>query len=281
MVTGQKTILKNNNILNKNNALSIQISLSGLSFCILNRNSNTIEYLKSVQFSKKTTPFETLEQLITTLNTNTIFNQSFGKLLVIYQNELSNVVPKSLFDEQNCADYLKFNTKILNTDFITYDDLSIANAVNVFVPFVNINNYIFDRFGVFEYQHASTILVSNLLLKESNATETKLFINVSNHHFEIVAIEKGQLVFYNTFEYETKEDFIYYILFSIEQLKLDPETVVLKLMGTINKEDELYQIAYNYIRFIEFIEPFQNYIFDEKMQPSSQHSHYILLNSFN
>ena len=66
METGLKTILKSNS-LNKNNkkALSIQISLSGLSFCILNITTNTIEYLKNVSFDKKGTPFETLERLIT------------------------------------------------------------------------------------------------------------------------------------------------------------------------------------------------------------------------
>ncbi len=282
METGLKTILKSNS-LNKHSskALSIQISLSGLSFCILDRHLNTIEHLKSIQFEKKATPFETLERLITALNTNTIYEHVFQSVLLIYQNELSCCVPKALFNEENSADYLKFNAKILNTDFIAYDEISNNNSINVFVPYVNINNYIFDRFGVFEYKHASTLLIQSLLQKETNSKTATLYVNVNNTQFEIVVIDNGQLAFYNTFEYQTKEDFIYFILFAVEQLHLNPETILTKLMGNISKDDELYEIVYTYIRFVEFIEPFHSYEFEEKQRPNRPHENYIILNSFN
>jgi hypothetical protein len=282
METGLKTIQKSNS-LNKycSKALSIQISLSGLSFCILNRQSNSIEYLKNVSFDKKATPFDVLERLITTLDTNTIFEHKFQSVLLIYQNELSICVPKSLFNEDNSADYLKFNAKILNTDFIAYDDILANNSINVFVPYVNINNYIFDRFGVFEYKHASTVLIQALIQKESNSKNVILYVNVSHNQFEIIAVDNGELVFYNSFEYQTKEDFIYFILFAIEQLQLNPETVLIKLMGDISKNDEYFEILYKYIRFVEFIEPFHNYKFLGKQQPDTHYSHFIILNSFN
>ena len=282
METGLKTIQKSNSLNKHNNkALSIQISLSGLSFCILNRSSTTIEHLKNIPFDKKVTPFEALERLITALDTNTIFEQVFQSILLIYQNELSICVPKPLFNEDNSADYLKFNAKILNTDFIAYDEILVNNSVNVYVPYVNINNYIFDRFGVFEYKHASTLLIQTLLQKETNSKNAILYINVGNNQFEIIAIDKGELVFYNTFDYQTKEDFIYFILFAVEQLQLNPETIPTKLIGDISKGDEFYGIVYKYIRFVEFIEPFHSYKFEEKQQPKTLHDNYIILNSFN
>ncbi len=282
METGLKTIQKNNSLSKHNSkGLSIQISLSGLSFCILNRKTNTIEHLKSVVFEKKATPFETLERLITTLNTNTIFEQPFQTVLVIYQNELSTCVPKPLFNEDLSADYLKFNAKILNTDFIAYDDIPLNNSINVFVPYVNINNYIFDRFGAFEYKHASTILIQSLLQNKEDTMEPKLFVNVGKDHFEIVVTYKGNLLFYNSFAYQTKEDFIYFILFTIEQLKLDPETIKVTLIGDITKDDKFYKIIYNYIRFVEFMGPFHHFKFEEKQKPKTTYSDYIILNSFN
>ena len=282
METGLKTIQKSNS-LNKHNskALSIQISLSGLSFCILNKRTNIIEHLKRKVFEKKVSPFETLEHLSTSLNTNTIFDQSFQTVLLIYQNELATNVPKPLFNEDNSADYLKFNAKILNTDFIAYDEISINESINVFVPYVNINNYIFDRFGSFEYKHASTILIESLLKKEAHSKELKLYVNVGRDHFEIVVIENGQLMFYNSFVYQTKEDLIYFILFTVEQLKLDPETIPITLIGDLTKDDERYEIIYKYIRFVDFIGPFHGYKFEEKQMPKTPYSDYIILNSFN
>ena len=282
METGQKTIQKSNSLnKHKTKELSIQISLSGLSFCILNKKSNTIEYLKRIAFEKKHTPFETLERLITALNTNTIFEQNFENVLVIYENELSTFVPKRLFDVENSADYLKFNAKILNTDYIAHDEIPANDTINVFVPYININNYIFDRFGEFTYKHASTILIQGLLEKTKNSKEAILYVNVSKAHFEIVAIENEQLIFYNTFECQTKEDFIYFILFTVEQLQLNPETLIMKLFGDISEGDEFYEIVYKYVRYVELIEPKYDYKFEEKQQPNLPHGNYIILNSFN
>ncbi|TVZ59828.1 uncharacterized protein DUF3822 [Flavobacteriaceae bacterium MAR_2010_105] len=282
MVTGLKTIQKNSSLNKKSSkALSIQISLSGLSFCILNKKNNSVGFLKSVTFPKKQTPYTVLEQLKTVLNTNTIFEQPFDEVQLIHENELSSIVPKPLFDENNVADYLKFNAKILNTDFVAFDEITDHNSVVVFVPYVNINNYIFDRFGEFIYKHASSILVKTILDKEVGSNDTKFYVHIGNDHFEIIVIKKGHLVFYNTFEYLSKEDFIYFILFTLEQLQLDPETVQIKLLGSIKKDDELYEIAYKYVRHVDIVGNVYDFEFGNKPQPEELQNSFIILNSFN
>lgn len=261
--------------------LSIQISLSGLSFCILNRSTNTVERLQHVHHEKKATPFELLNQLKTIIESNADFNQTFDSVLCIYQNELSTLVPQPLFDENHLADYLKFNAKILKSDFINYDTIATNNSVNVYVPLVNVNNYLFDTFGSFVYKHASTILIETILQKSSKHKDVELYINVGHLHFEMVAAKEKELIYYNTFNYNTKEDFIYYILFAIEQLKLNPEIVKIHLSGNISKDDDLFKIVYKYVRFVDFIETTCNYNFNTTKQPETKHNNFILLNSFN
>src|SRR5690606_5493850 len=139
---------------------------------------------------------------------------------------------------------LKFNSKILKSDFIAFDTIDINESVNVYVPYANINNFIYDLFGTFTYKHISTILIEQLLMIEKNAAELKMYVHVDYKNFEIIVIENGKLLLYNTFEFNTKEDFIYYILFTAEQLKLNPETLHLIFIGNINKEDVFYNMAY-------------------------------------
>nr|WP_321235248.1 DUF3822 family protein [uncultured Psychroserpens sp.] len=263
-------------------ALSIQIRLSGLSFCILNRTTQTIEWLKHIHLDKKATPFELLNELKTVIdNHHSHFEQTFDMVTCIYQNELSCLVPKDLFNENNLADYLKFNAKILKTDFISFDELSANDSINVYVPLININNYVFDTFGSFEYKHSSTVLIDTLLQLGSKYSEEKMYINVNATTFEIVFIKDQQLIFYNTFEYQSKEDFIYYILFTIEQLKLNPETIKVVLSGTIEEENDCYTILYKYIRFVDFAHPNHTYILNEEDASNSKHNDFILINSFN
>ncbi len=282
METGLKTIQTTSNL--KSNIikdLSIQICLSGLSFCILNRSDFEVEYLKRIDFKNKLMPEILLEELQTFISNEPLLSQSFDSVLVLFQNELSNFVPDKFFDEENTADYLKFSSKIIKTDFISYDILKDHATVNVFVPYMNINNYLFEVYGEFEYKHASTILLEQILKTEEGSTVDKMYINVEPFHFEMVVTKKGEFQLYNTFEYFTKEDFIYFILFNVEQLKLDPETLTVKLSGKIAKEDVLYQLLFKYIRFVEFNQPSKLYTYKDTLENYSKHHYSLILNSFN
>jgi len=188
------------------------------------------------------------------------------------------MVPKKLFKEEHIADYLKFNSKILKTDFISYDEINTIEAVNVYVPYININNYLYDRFGTFTYKHFSTILIENLIKKEANNTSKKVYININDSHFEIIYICNSKLELYNTFEYNTKEDFIYYLLFTIEQLSLNPETIELSFLGIISDTDDLYKIAFKYIRNVQIEKSISDYKYENTTD--THKSNFTLINSF-
>lgn len=260
--------------------LSIQVHLSGLSFCILNRSNHCISYLNSVNFEQKLTPNLLLEEIKKTLSSYTVFSEVFNTVTVIYQNELATVVPKSLYNEINKADYLKFNSKILQTDVIEHDELAINQSVVVYVPYMNINNYIFETFGEFTFKHSATILIDNLLQGSNKTNHTAVFINVNSTNIEMLVIKNQDLQFYNYFEYHTAEDFIYYILFGLEQQQLNPNEVDVYLIGDIQKDDALYTMAYTYIRNVHFYTPNYPFKFDQSVQIQQPHHQFITLNSF-
>lgn len=268
--------MKQNNI----KELSIQVNLNGLSFCILNRTSNTIEYLNSIEFVNKLTPSDALHRLKSELSANSVFSDDFNEVTVIHQNELSTLVPTSLYDESQKADYLKFNSKILKTDFITTDEVIVNNSINVYIPYVNINNYIFDTFGEFVYKHASTVLVDTILQYSSTKDRTEVFVNVNGNTIEVLVVENGKLLLINSFEFFSREDFIYYVLFVYEQLKLDPDTIPVSLIGMTVKDDELYNILYTYVRHVQIIESNYNLKFSDTVDTDNLHQHYLILNSF-
>ncbi|WP_230401640.1 DUF3822 family protein [Hanstruepera ponticola] len=278
--TGLKPMVIANNISEKENnlELSIQISLNGLSFCVLNKKLNTITFLKPFYQNKKVTPIKILDTLINAFESETELQKEFKNVLIIHDNELSTFVPKNLFDSNLLADYLKFNSKILKSDFIAYDEIKTNESVNVYVPYVNINNYIYEKFGAFSYKHISTILVEKILEAEKYAQNDKVYVHVEHSQFNIVAISKGNLILYNSFEYNTKEDLIYYLLFTLEQLGLNPESIDVILLGDIKLNDNVYDIIYKYIRHVSFGTRFDDYKF--KNEPASNHSNFPLIHSF-
>jgi len=260
--------------------LSIQISLSGLSFCIIDSSLNRVEFLKSENFENKQTPESLLGKLKTIFDTHSIFESGFQSVICIHQNELNCLVPKDYFDDKHLAEYLKFNAKILKTDFISYDKVECISAYNVYVPLININNLIFEKFGSFTYKHSASVLIESVV-STANATNKNLVVHINTNTFELLFLEDKKLRFYNIFQYYTPEDFMYYLLFSIEQLALDTETVKLYLIGKIEEDSKLFRLIYKYVRCVEIMafEPSSNISGIELI--GRPQNHFLIFNSFN
>ena len=255
--------------------LSIQFSLDGFSFCIMNR-FDQVRHFSTYTFDEKLeTPEHLLEKIKPIFKNDVLLQEDFSSVFVIHQNNLSTIVPNALFDENKLKTYLNYNVKVLKTDFIAFDDLLTIKAKNIYVPYMNINNYLFQNFGEFDYKHHSSVLIGKLLEQQRTGVKKEMYVHVFENNFDIIVIQKNQLIFSNSFSYKTKEDFIYYILFTAEQLGLNTEEFTLTFLGDIEKDSEIYAITYQFVRNIVFIENKLSFFTDESN--FSEHSNFILL----
>ncbi|SFU42667.1 Protein of unknown function [Pustulibacterium marinum] len=280
-MTQKLTTIKSNTLDKSYKALSIQVSLNGLSFCIHNALNQTIEVLEHTSFEALHLNPETLLDAVknTILGTEVLL-QEFDSLKVVYINNLSAFVPEVIFNEEHLADYLKFNVKILGNDYITYDALENAEMNNVYIPFVNINNFFLDWFGSFEFEHFSSILVNQILKLGSIHSSPQVFVHFSDQNeFQVVVAKNRKLLLYNSFSFHTPEDFIYYLLFTYEQLELNTEEVPLQFISTIDKGNPLYDIAYTFIRNVNTytLTPKDKLL---KIDTNRFLDHFVLINSF-
>lgn len=237
------------------NKLSIQVSLNGLSFCVFDTISNRILSAENSIFAKELTPYEVLKRLKQLIDANDIAHTQFSEVVVVHRNNLFGLVPKSLFDPNELANYLKFNAKILANDHLAYDVLESYDMINVYVPFVNVNNYIYDLFGEFTFKHSGTVMIESLLNGHTNVKQTVCYGYVYDKQLDITVIAQKRLLLFNSFKFVTKEDFLYYLLFTLEQLKLDTESISLKLFGAIEEGDDIYEMCYQYINQVAIFIP--------------------------
>lgn len=235
-------------------SLSIQLSSDGFSFCVYNNTSNLYEYLSNTTFSAKVlNPKDLLEEVKKVFENEETLHKSYSEINLIHHNNLNTFVPVAHFQEDLLHDYLKNTVKTFKNDFVSYDELEHLKANNVYIPFVNINNFVFDSFGEFTYLHSSTVFLQNVLKRFSIAERT-MFVNVYQGDFQILILENNELILSNHFNYATKEDFVYYILFVAEQLKMNPNEFKLYLFGTIKENSEEYSLLFNYVRNVEIYE---------------------------
>ncbi len=235
--------------------LSIQLSLDGFSFCITKPHSQEIICLERYQFKQKpSNPFEHLKSVEQLIKTIDVLQHSFNAIKVCHSNNLASLVPVSIFKKEQAASYLGYNIRVLKDDFISHDEISHTDIVNVYVPFVNFNNFLFEKYGDFNFKHSATIFIQSILKQAKNTSNNQVYVALEHGFMEIIVLKDNSLQLYNSFQINSKEDFIYYILFTTEQLQLNPEVFELVLMGTISPKDAYFKLAKKYIRHVQLID---------------------------
>jgi len=265
-----------NNPSRQKQKLSILVAQDGLSFCV--SQNRTIGFFAEKKFSSQQSPENLLKEI------NHFFTYEFDQGLsepvrvkVFYAHSLYTVVPRPFFDETRLSDYLKYNARLLPTDELSFDSLKNIGANLVFIPYTNINNYLFEKFGEFTYQHLVSHFIDYCLNLNKSAVET-VYLNVFATHFDMAVFRKEELILCNSFDYFSPEDFVYYVLFAFQQLGLNKEKLELHLSGAIDKSSEIYQLLYTYVRHVDFTdEPPLQKITDKRLKQLPSHHHTIFL----
>ena len=255
METGQNfmTQSKTNNTLSTNNkGWSVQVSLTGLSFLGPRQTQENL-YLNE-QFPVATTAegiTQYLDQFWGRQRETLNFDQQQA-IRIVHQSSWYTVVPKDLFDPSRGLDYLKFNTRLLDNDLVAYDVIDGLDLVVVYLPFTNVNNWFFERFGSFTFEHTTSVLLRHVMAQNSLKKSAQSMVNLHKDHFDLIIWQGKNLMLCNTYSHQSPEDVLYYVLFAFEQFELDTEQVPLYLAGAVAERDELFTLLYQYVREVSY-----------------------------
>ena len=237
---------------------------------VVGLNSNSIQLLvfdpeknRFIAFSQKDTQstggYQTyFEQIKNHLSDNQLAGYHYKDMIVLWETQRSTLIPNALFEPSEAETYFRFNHGAGTDEKILTDKLNTAEVYNVFaVPEGLEENLNFTSFRI--RHHASAFIESMMVFSKHNMLPKQVFINVHAAFFDMLITENGGLLFYNSFAYKTAEDFIYFVLFVYEQLKLSPENNGIILSGGIMKNSGLYDLLYKYVRKIDFALPIEQH----------------------
>ena len=178
--------------------------------------------------------------------------QSQKSLQICLSNTLYTLVPKVLFDEKELESYLSFNHPLEDQSQLIfhYTPLESFDAVVVFAIPRGLEFLLKAKLPPYQLLHFSSPILEAVGLNKMK--ENELLINIQQEQFDIIYAPNGKLYFFNSFQYQSKEDFIYFLLYVMEQLKLERETSKLILVGEVEKESPLYKLLYTYINEVSF-----------------------------
>lgn len=199
-----------------------------------------------------------LELLRNFFDENELAKHKYKDVVVLWESHRSTLVPNALFDPAEQETYFHFNHGSETDEKIYADKLKTTEVFNVYaIPLDLEKNISVASFRI--RHHASVFIESMMVFSKHTLLPKQVFVNVHSGFFDMLVTENGRLLFYNSFAYKTAEDFIYFVLFVYEQLKLSPENNGVILSGEILKNSALFDMLYKYVRNIDFALPGEQY----------------------
>ena len=191
---------------------------------------------------------------IENLNTKEITIQRLlDGFLVIIDNNRNTFVPKEVYQEKNKAKYLDFLGLADTDSVILADFIKEADAYNVYAVSKNDYENIRKSSKNIKFQHASSLFVESLIKENLERTDdTRVYLNIKDQCFEMTVLKGANLLFDNNFRFKTKEDFLYFMLFSMEQLHLETSSVTVYFLGMIEEDSKLVELTKRYVRDVRF-----------------------------
>ena len=205
---------------------------NSFSFSIFNVENEEFLSLESSIFDKNDNNLNFL------LSQSPILKWNLNSITLNYFFKSCTLIPNSLFDEKLKRKYLELNNQIEKEESVLIDRLKHINAVVLYsIPNSHLN--VFKKLKNIKIKHSATIFLENVLDKSKHVTNSEFFIDVSTKNFNIALVQNSKLIFYNNFEFHSKNDFLYYILNCYNTLDLNSKEVPLNIFGEFEKEETI------------------------------------------
>ncbi len=258
--------------------LSIELSLDGFSYCVLDAGRFCYIALESYAFQDVKEPNELSPVLDELVREKLLLTASYQRISLAFNTPEVTLVPSELFSYSKKNKYLNLNTYQQEESEIRVDKLNNLGAFGVYPIPKQLLNKINFLFPACRIRHISTSLIENLLyMVRYGRFSPQLVIHVQKGQFQILFFEKQNLVFYNSYRYQTWDDLFYYLFFVLEQLGLDAEKIDLALYGEISIESDLYKKIRLYFKTFCFGPRNDLYKYSEAFDDIPHHYFYNLL----
>jgi hypothetical protein len=231
--------------------LSIQASLDGFSFCTLDPVRN--KYVQFRHFKLQNLTSEELPEIAEQIfEDNDLLNLPYKKVFILVPSPVSTLVPAGLFHAEEAPEWLSFTHQIPSANDIAYTKMKMADACTIFAIPERLKELFKRQFPepLFFHQYVP-MTETKLAISRPGTSKSQIILNIQNHFFDVVVLEKNNLRLCNTFEINGEDDLIYFTLFVFEQLQIPPTTADVQLLGNHPRMGEIKQKLGKYIKHVK------------------------------
>lgn len=255
--------------------LSILAGMDRFSFAISDQQSNLVA-LKSYAFYESESNKNLVTKLREVHQQDELLKLPYNAIKIAIVNSDNTFVPNRLYDENSQQVYLENMVEQSNSSKIHVDNLDSVQAKNIFLIEKELETQIQAFFPNASIHHAISPLILGLKHVAGHHADRKVYVHVRNQLAHIILFEEEDMLFANTFKFQSEKDFIYFVMLVYDQFQLKPEIVPLYFSGFILEDSQIYHQLYRYIRYLNHLQRPVFYNYGRKLNNINEHFFYDL-----
>lgn len=256
--------------------LVMQVEPEGFRLAVLDNLTNDFLAFEQYHFRKANNERSLAAELEKLVKEHEWLGNGFKRADAIVVTEIFTLVPSAFFDSSRISEYLRFNQPLGENEAVLHDALRNADARNIYAIAPELERALRSVSSAVRIHHHLSPLIEQRISAFKNKNGKRVFAHVQQGRFDLVITESGKLLLANSYRFQTSEDFIYYLLYACEQLKLNPEEIQVEIAGEVETGSAIAGLARKYIRHIHFAQRPVEARFAKEFAQFPEHFHFNL-----
>ncbi len=237
--------------------------------------SQQLVYLKSQPFpNQEEAGGNAAETIPSELTNEPMLEWNFQNFTLISSSSKATLVPSPFYSEDLKSHYFKLNfveakDELIYSDYVSSLDSYLVYSIHQSWP---------ETFSQFNHcYHIANPWLEGLLSQFKNEDGAVMAVDIEDPVIRVASLNNGSLQFFNTFRFYHNNDLLYYLMYTAEQLEIDPHALPFYFSGNLFENSERFKMLYRYIRYPKLLPRPVNISYSLKLKELPQHYFYNLL----
>ncbi len=259
--------------------LSLQYGADQFSFAIL--DTIRMKYIAFKNFWYESgIPLEMqAENLRNLLNSEGYLSKNYKSVHFMYQSPGALLIPGPLFNPDLAGSYFRYSGNAFPDPSILFRKIPSIDAFLVHQIPGDIYEQAKGSLSDCQFFHQACPQIDDAVLDGKNKSlPAQVYADIHPGFIDLMLLNSGQLVFYNSFGIRNKEDMVYFILYLFDQFGLSQEETPLILSGFVEVFPDSLPILEKYLKKISYVDFNKSYSYSYTFNNLIQHQFAHLIN---
>lgn len=230
----------------KHSTYDLIFKFNGNKFQAVSYNKERQKFVLQAEFHL----LDGVKQYKEVLNQTDFLQRDFENVYYVSSSPIHALVPDAFFDANKTEELIAFQNTDVDLHKIVYSNIALLNAKMVYAMDIQELALIRSKFPDLKLLHSSACIFK--YIQHLNYAGHAMFINFNEDQFELAVMHHKNCILYNTYKFNTIEDFIYFPLFITEQFGISKSNMQIILFGDVEQEDEKHQALMKYFSSVYF-----------------------------